>query len=213
MARHEPPYRRALATLQALTAAPLQQGFNGPRALARSVGLAATSGYRAAAQAEAAGLLSRDADGVYGRGAEACRIGLSALGFGEFAAAAEPVLLRLRQSVRMTAFLGIVQDLDLRVGPFSMGRGAGFLTPEPRVVLGFPPIWAGDGPIAIGLTPIAQSGRRHTALVALLTEKDHAGTAVVGVLLPHGEARIDPDLSGHILTARDRFRQTSAPRG
>ncbi len=213
MPRHDPPYQRALATLDSLTAAPLKAGFDGPRVLARSVGLSPTSGYRAVAQAEAAGLLSRDAEGVYGRGLDACRIGLSALGFGQYAVVAEPVLLRLRRSVRMTAFLGVIRDEAMICGPFSMGRGTGFHAPEPRVGLSAMPIWTADTPIAIGLSPVSQNGRRQTALVSLLEEDPENGLAIVGVLLPHGQVGHDPELANQITTARDRFRQTSVSRG
>lgn len=212
MGRPEPPYRRALATFDALAAAPLEAGFAGPRALARSVGLAPTSGYRAVAQAEAAGLLTRDADGVYQRGPDACRIGLSALGFGMFAAASQPVLLRLRRAVRMTAFLGVVQDLQLRVGPFSMGRGTEYLLPDPQVALSAAPSWSGDAPAAVGLAAPTETGRRQTALIACLAGGADGAAAVVGVLLPPASARRTDDLADHVMTARDRLRGTKTPR-
>ena len=204
-------YERAIEMLGDLAETPLQEAFQGPLPLARSIGLPATSGYRAVAQAEAVGLLTRDAEGVYRRGINACQIGLSAMGFGAYASAAEPVLGRLRQRARMTAFLGVIRDTVLVTGPFSQGRGSVFLEPTPLSDLPVAPLWAGDAPVAIGLLPRDGNGRRVNALLARVAEGRDGAVAVVGVLLPVHPGEIEKDLAEHVQTARDRFLQSATP--
>lgn len=125
-------YARAVESFGALADAPLDAALTGPAALARASGMARSSGHRAATAAEAAGLLVRDRHGVYRRGPLALRIGLSASGFGAAAPVAEPILTELRQMTGRTAFLGVLHGAELAVGPYSLGRGAGYLRPAPR---------------------------------------------------------------------------------
>ncbi len=201
-------YPRALEILDSLVSAPVQGLHAGPLPLSRLSGLSTTSGYRAVAQAEAAGLLGRGPDGFYRRGLDACRIGLSAHGFGMFAAAAEPVLIRLRQAARMTALLGVVRDGSLMVGPFSMGRGPRYLVPKPKVAIVGQPIWEEGAPTSVQLMLGDGANRVQVALLERLLGNDAGAFAVTGIILTAVRDNTLAELAAQVSIARGRFLQT-----
>ncbi|MEM0946497.1 MAG: hypothetical protein AAGK37_03755 [Pseudomonadota bacterium] len=86
-------HTKAVDAFNALTRAPRLQPIDGPAALARTTGLPVSSGQRATARAEAAGLFLRDTEGLYRAGPTVIQIGLSALGFGDLFYVAEPILV------------------------------------------------------------------------------------------------------------------------
>lgn len=125
-------YLTAVRRFLDLAEAPLSETCATPRMLATASGLAPSSGYRAIASLESAGLVKRDIAGAYTRGERAYRIGLSAYGLGRLGPIAAPILDRLRRSTDRTAFLGVRIGDDLAMGPFSFGRGAAIQIPIER---------------------------------------------------------------------------------
>ncbi|NOD92381.1 helix-turn-helix domain-containing protein [Ruegeria sp. HKCCD4884] len=115
-------YERAIDVFQALLNAPGHEAHGSPAGLIRAAGLPASSGYRHTATLEAEGMLRRDAQGCYLPGMSAIRIGLQGFGVGRLAPLVQPILLQLRQSSQMTSFLAMAQDLELHMGPHSVGR-------------------------------------------------------------------------------------------
>lgn len=115
-------YERAIDVFEALLNAPAHEAHGSPAGLIRAAGLPASSGYRHTATLEAEGMLRRDAQGCYLPGMSAIRIGLQGFGIGRLAPLVQPILLQLRQSSQMTSFLAIAQDLELHMGPHSVGR-------------------------------------------------------------------------------------------
>lgn len=115
-------YDRAIEAFEALVKAPERGAHTTPARLIQTAGLPASSGYRHVAALEAEGLLRRDTSGTYLPGLSAIRIGLRGYGFGRLAPLAQPILLQLRQTTQHTAFLAVVEDMDVRMGPHSMGR-------------------------------------------------------------------------------------------
>lgn len=125
------PHARAVALFEALVERPVQELCQRPADLVRALGRPPATAYRAVAEAEASGLLQRDAQEHYRRGGLSCSIGLSALGFGDLAHYAEPILVDLREAVRLTSVLAVAKGTEVRIGPYSLGRGVGYLRPVP----------------------------------------------------------------------------------
>lgn len=123
-------YVRAVALFEAILQAPVTRHRRRPADVANNLGRARTTGYRALSEAEATGLLQRDLNQSYRRGLVARRIGFAATGFGAMADVAEPILTDLREALRMTTLFGVIREQRLMVGPFSIGRGAGYVRPE-----------------------------------------------------------------------------------
>ena len=115
-------YMRAVKMFEALMSEAEAETHATPAKFIQAAGLSASTGYRHVAALEAEGLVRRDAAGTYLAGLTAIRTGLRGFGVGRLAPIAEPVLLQLRQATQHTAFLAIVQDMDLLVGPHSLGR-------------------------------------------------------------------------------------------
>lgn len=115
-------YERTVDMFEALMGAPDRANHSTPGGLIQSSGLPASSGYRHLATLEAEGLLRRDESGTYLKGPSAFRIGLHGYCFGLFAPVVQPVLRQLRQGTQHSAFLAIVRDLTLHMGPHSVGR-------------------------------------------------------------------------------------------
>lgn len=115
-------YARAVDAFEALMTAPGRDAHASPAGLIRTAGLPASSGYRHTATLEAEGMLRRDAQGNYLPGMSAIRVGLQGFGVGRLAPLMQPILLRLRQSTQLTSFVAIAQDMELRMGPHSVGR-------------------------------------------------------------------------------------------
>lgn len=201
------PYARAVRRFIDLLEAPLQAEHVTPRALARACGVAPNSGYRSLYAMEAAGVLRRDQAGAYRRGPEAVRIGLSALGVGAIALAAEPVLDQLRREAGLTAFAGRLSETALHIGPFAFGRGADFVTPRSAIL-------ALDGasapppsePRPAASLLMARDGaelRLASCAPLSLQAAEAGGSAVVGLLsLPHP---LQPIADQALAAARERF--------
>ncbi|MBO9447004.1 hypothetical protein [Ruegeria sp. R14_0] len=115
-------YTRAVDVFEALMAVPGRDAHASPAGLIRAAGLPASSGYRHTAALEAEAMLRRDAQGNYLPGASAIRVGLNGFGVGRLAPLVQPILLQLRQSTQLTSFIAIAQDMELRMGPHSVGR-------------------------------------------------------------------------------------------
>jgi len=115
-------YARAIDVFEALLNAPALEAQDTPARLIRAAGLPASSGYRHTATLEAEGMLRRDAQGCYLPGMSAIRVGLQGFGIGRLAPLVQPILLQLRQNTQLTSFLAMAQDLDLHMGPHSIGR-------------------------------------------------------------------------------------------
>jgi len=115
-------YDRAVATFEALVNAPRQGAHAAPARLIQSAGLPASSGYRHVAALEAEGFLRRDTTGTYLPGFAGLRIGLQGYGLGRLAPLAQPILLQLRQLTQHSAFMAVVQDMEVYMGPHYLGR-------------------------------------------------------------------------------------------
>lgn len=123
------PHGRAVELFEALLHAPVTRHCRRPADVLDKLGRANSTAYRALDEVEATGLVQRDLNKSYRRGLLARRIGFSALGFGAIADVAEPVLTDLREALRLTALFGVVNQNQLLVGPYSLGRGFGYVRP------------------------------------------------------------------------------------
>lgn len=115
-------YARAVDVFEALVTSPGRQAHSSPAGLIRAADVPASSGYRHTATLEAEGMLRRDGQGNYLTGMSAVRVGLQGFGVGRLAPLVQPILLQLRQSTQLTSFLAIAQDMELNMGPHSIGR-------------------------------------------------------------------------------------------
>lgn len=115
-------YSRAVKLFDALIHAPDKAPHATPAGLIQAAGIPSSSGYRHVAALEAEGFLRRNPAGTYLAGNSAIRTGFSGFGLGNIAPLSQPILLRLRQTTQHTAFIAIVKDLDLHMGPYSIGR-------------------------------------------------------------------------------------------
>ena len=115
-------YTRAVEMFEAFVTAPEQTAHATPASLIQSAGASASTGYRHVAALEAEGLLRRDTTGTYLTGLVAIRTGLKGYGLGRIAPLVQPILMQLRQATQHTAYLAVVQDMDLQMGPHSLGR-------------------------------------------------------------------------------------------
>ncbi|WP_434054739.1 MAG: hypothetical protein RDA78_07680 [Roseibium sp.] len=202
MDKADTPYDKAIDIFEGLLEQPLQKTVSGPLPLARAVGLATTSGYRAVAIAESEGLLSRSTEGAYLRGPSTLTAGLSALGFGEFALVAEPVLIRLRQSTRLTAFLGVLSDGTCAIGPFSSGRGTTFVTPRRHYSLPTAPSFDPDRLAEIALAHQFEAVAAQRAVISTVSERQNR-QCVLGVLLPGAREGTGNELRSELAKAAD----------
>jgi len=208
MDKHGNSYDKALDVFEKLLDEPLQKVLSGPLPLARAVGLATTSGYRAAAIAESEGLLSRSTEGDYLRGPSTRTIGLSALGFGEFALVAEPVLIQLRQATRLTAFLAVAGNSQCMIGPHSRGRGLTFAVPQAQYHLPSLPVWDDERLAEISLSNRHEAVAAQRAAIAAVSEREDR-QCIVGVLLPGLHEAATDDLRAHLRKASDLLRTQS----
>jgi hypothetical protein len=182
MASDPNPHARAVALFEALLKAPVARHCRRPGDVADSLGRATSTGYRVVAEAEATGLLQRDLNQAYRRGLLARRIGFSALGFGAIADVAEPLLTDLREALRLTTLFGVAREGRLLVGPYSLGRGPGYVRPAPayRVT---EPMPAGTLE-TLALLPEASQGQTVHAR-ALVVERTATATCLLAVLSMH----------------------------
>lgn len=187
----ETAYSRAVDLFERLVEAPGMASHDTPADLIRAAAVSLSSGYRHVAALEAEGFLRRDPAGTYLTGASALRIGFSGFGLGNIAPLAQPVLLRLRQATQHTAFLGIVKDLDLYMGPYSSGRETRSVLPQP--VYGFetiPDLTLGQTTETTLRSQAGQVVRRTGALVASVTSTTDT-LIILGVLLQPGRGATD----------------------
>jgi len=196
------PYDKAIDTFEGLVEQPLQQIVSGPLPLARAVGLATTSGYRAVAIAESEGLLTRSTEGAYLRGPATLAAGLAALGFGDFALVAEPVLIQLRQSTRLTAFLGVLSDGACAIGPFSSGRGITYVSPRRHYSLLTAPSFDRDRLAEISLAHQFEAVGAQRAVISTVSERQNR-LCIVGVLLPGTREEAGNELRSELVRATD----------
>lgn len=124
-------YARAVALFAALVERPSRTLCLKPVDVLTGIGRATATGYRALAEAEAAGLLSRESQQAYVPGPLARRIGFSAHGAGEMSDVTAPILIELREMLRMTALVGFTWNQRLHTGLYSVGRGGNFVRPVP----------------------------------------------------------------------------------
>jgi hypothetical protein len=124
-------YARAVALFSALVERPSRSLCLKPANVLAGTGRATATGYRALAEAEATGLLSRDSQQAYVSGPLARRIGFSGYGAGELADVAAPILIELREILRMTALVAFTWNQELHAGLYSVGRGGNFARPVP----------------------------------------------------------------------------------
>lgn len=125
-------YARSVELFEALMQAPTSEPHETPASLIQAANIPATSGYRHVAALEAEGFLRRDPSGTYLPGSSAIRTGFSGFGLGSFSPLAQPILLQLRQATQHTAFLAMVQDLDLHMGPYTLGRETRNIRLQPK---------------------------------------------------------------------------------
>jgi hypothetical protein len=151
MTDSQSPHNRAVSLFGDLVQTPARRLIQRPSDLCRIAGRAPSTGYRVIAEAETLGLLKRGIDLTYSPGSLALRIGFSAAGFGELADVAEPVLTELREVARLTSVLAVVENGNLMIGPYSLGRGVEFLRPEPAYLLAKPVPPADDRVLPITL--------------------------------------------------------------
>ena len=175
-------HERAVDLFDALLRAPVTRHCRRPGDVAESLGRAKSTAYRVLAEAEATGLLQRDLHHSYRRGLLARRIGFSALGFGAIADVAEPILTELREALRLTTIFGVECEGRLLVGPYSLGRGPGYVRPPSRYRLSAP---FAEGPLAtVSLRPEAAEGQMVHAR-ALAVDRNALATCILAVLSTH----------------------------
>ena len=173
---------RAVDLFDALLRAPVTRHCRRPGDVAEALGRAKSTAYRALAEAEATGLLQRDLHQSYRRGLLARRIGFSALGFGAIADVAEPILTDLREALRLTTLFGVAREGRLLVGPYSLGRGPGYVRPPSCYQLSAP---HAGGPLAtVSLRPEAAEGQMVHAR-ALVVDRNAQASCVLAVLSTH----------------------------
>lgn len=124
------PYTKAIEQVSRLLEEVVRYPHQSARSLSKACQLSPSSGYRLIKAMETQGFLNRDDAGEWVRGAQALQVGLNAWGVGTLGYASEPVLNRLRQNSQCTAFIGALQQGELWVGPFSLGRGGNYLYPQ-----------------------------------------------------------------------------------
>ena len=185
------PYSRSVELFDTLMQAPRSASHDTPASLIQAANIPSTTGYRHVAALEAEGFLRRDPTGVYLRGAAAIRTGFNGFGLGKVSPLAQPILLRLRQATQHTAFLAIVRDLDLHLGPYSVGRETRGLELQP--VYGFetiPDLTKAEPTVTTLRSQDGQIIRRTSALLSPVSETQDA-FAVLGLLLNPGWERSD----------------------
>lgn len=179
MAPDDTSHTRAVNLFEALLRAPVARHCQRPSDVIESIGRAKSTGYRVVAEAEASGLLQRDLNQSYRRGLLARQIGFSALGFGAIADVAARILTDLRESLRMTTLFAVARDERLLVGPYSLGRGPGYVRPNGIYRLGAP---MGHGaPATVPLLPDGSQGEPIHARM-LVVERNDLATCVLAVL-------------------------------
>ncbi|KIC47212.1 hypothetical protein RA28_05930 [Ruegeria sp. ANG-S4] len=197
-------YARAVDAFEALISAPGRDALASPAGLIRAAGVPASSGYRHTATLEAEGMLRRDAHGHYLPGMSAIRVGLQGFGLGRLAPLVQPILLQLRQSTQLTSFLAVAQDMELHMGPYTIGRETRGMTVQPSY--GFesiPDLVIGDVS-EVGLRWFEGSVARRTTVALIPVESSTSSIALIGLVL--NATRGASDL--HIRALQQAFGQT-----
>jgi len=166
--------------------------------------LPSSSGYRHVAALEAEGFLRRDPSGTYLTGINAIRTGFSGYGLGCYSPLAQPILLRLRQATQHTAFLAIVNDLDLHMGLYTVGRETRNVLLQPLYGFETIPDLTSDTPFETSLKSQEERViRRTSALVAPVASTNDI-VIVLGLLLNAGWGESD-HLHPPLQNARDQI--------
>ncbi|WP_170424027.1 helix-turn-helix domain-containing protein [Ruegeria arenilitoris] len=176
-------YVRAVDAFEALIKAPGRDAFASPAGLIRAAGLPASSGYRHTAVLEAEGMLRRDAQGHYLPGMSTIRVGLQGFGFGRMAPLVQPILLQLRQRTQLTSFLAIAQDMELRMGPHTVGRETRAIPVQPSYSFEtIPDLVIGDVSEVV-LRWFERTVARRTSVALIPVESSTSNIALIGLVL------------------------------
>jgi len=196
-------YDKAVAGFEALVGASRAAHTKPPRLIQHS-GQHLSSGYRHTATLEAEGFLRRDANGAYLPGTSCLRVALSAYGLGRLAPVVQPVLLHLREATQHTVFLAIVDQIDVRNGPFSSGR----LSRHTKLCAAYrfelPRDLPAGQPTDVALVSAVSepSTRVHTRMIPIQISPDH--TATLGCVLNPTRAP-DRAVSDALVTAAQQI--------
>lgn len=176
-------YARAVDVFEALMKTPGRDAFASPAGLIRAAGVPASSGYRHTATLEAEGMLRRDAQGHYLPGMSAIRVGLRGFGIGRMAPLVQPILIQLRQSTQLTSFLAVAQDMEMHMGPHTVGRETRGIPVQPTY--GFetiPDLVIGEVS-EVGLRWFEGSVARRTSVALIPVESSTSNIALIGLVL------------------------------
>ncbi|MEM1078065.1 MAG: hypothetical protein AAGI09_06005 [Pseudomonadota bacterium] len=196
-------YARAVDLFEALVTPPDRAAHATPAGLIQSAGLPASTGYRHVAALEADGLLRRDESGTYLPGLSAIRTGLRGFGLGRLAPLAQPTLLQLRQMTQHTAFLAVLQDMEVHMGPHSLGRETRLTRLSPRYSFDVIPDLNLGTVSALDLRTFEEGMPRRTA--TLMVPVDTTASLIVTLGLVLNPSRGDnPDLHRALLQVHDR---------
>ncbi|WP_424971829.1 helix-turn-helix domain-containing protein [Dinoroseobacter sp. S76] len=176
-------YARAVDLFEALVTAPERDAHTTPARLIQSAGLPASTGYRHVAALEADGLLRRDESGTYLPGLSAIRTGLRGFGLGRLAPLAQPTLLQLRQMTQHTAFLAVLQDMDVHMGPHSLGRETRLTRLSPRYSFDVIPDLTLGAVSALDLRAFEDGIPRRTATLMVPVEATSRQIVTLGLVL------------------------------
>ena len=176
-------YARAVEAFDALITAPEREAFDSPAGLIRAAGLPASSGYRHTAALEAEGMLRRDAQGHYLTGMSAIRVGLRGFGMGRLAPLVQPILLQLRQSTQLTSFLAVAQDMELRMGPHTVGRETRGMSLQPAYGFETVPDLVIGQVSEVGLRWFDGPVARRTNVAVIPVESSTRSIALIGFVL------------------------------
>jgi len=176
-------YARAVDVFEALMSVPGRDAFATPAELIRAAGVPASSGYRHTAALEAEGMLRRDALGNYLPGLSAIRVGLRGFGFGQMAPLVQPILMQLRQRTQHTSFLAIAQDLELHMGPHSVGRETRNIPVQASYGFETIPDLSVGEVSEVGLRWFEGQVARRTSVALIPVESSTSSIALIGLVL------------------------------
>lgn len=197
-------YSRSVELFDALMRAPAEDAHASPASLIQAANIPSSSGYRHVATLEAEGFLRRDSNGTYLVGNSAIRSGFSGFGLGSFSPIAQPVLLRLRQATQHTAFLAIIHDLDLHMGPYTVGRETRNVRLHSEYGFETIPDLTADIPVEITLRSQKDQVIRRTSTLMAPVLTSHDTMVVLGLILNLGWSSVD-HLRGPLRGACDQI--------
>jgi hypothetical protein len=195
-------YDRAVSSFGKIVNAPDDELCTKPADVARTLDRSNSTNFRAVAEAEAGGLIKRDLRKHYLKGALARRIGFSAFGFGQISDIVEPILIDLRERMRRTSIIGVMDGNRLYVGPFSMGRGRDYTRPDAIYRTNLTDISHAQIECVLHSESNDKPGLTLRAL-AFHSSGDHAG--MVGVVAAYGFERSSEETFELLTVARSRL--------